>query len=117
MRTILVTGKEAPPAELVEIVRRGSTSLDEVSTADLSTFVSRRGLGVDRIVFWSGHGDTEVRSLALNYATAAGADRPQEVVFVTASRDEMPVDGMARDEVLVWPRDAEKVRMMFMTGA
>lgn len=116
MKTLVIRGQDRLPGDLMDIVRRGSTSVDEVSTRDLSTFISREGLGVDRLVFWSGRQDPDVRALALNYATAAGPERRARVVFITAQPGEDPIDGMTRDEVLVWPRDAEKLRLMFMTG-
>ena len=116
MRTLLVTGRDRVPPALREMVIAGSTSLDEVSAADLTTFISRQGLGVDRVVFWAGRSDPDVRSVALSYAATAGADRAKTVVFITGV-DEVPLDGLTRDEMHVWPRDEEKLRMIFMTGA
>ena len=49
MKTLLIRGDSDPPPELREIVRAGSTAVDEISTKELSTFVSRQGFGVDRI--------------------------------------------------------------------
>lgn len=114
MKTLLVSGSEPAPAELRAIVAQGSTSLDEVSAADLATYVSRRGLGVDRIVFWAPAGDQRVRSLALNYATAAGDERRQTIVYITPEPREPKLDGMTRDEMFFWPRDADKLRTIFM---
>jgi hypothetical protein len=115
MRTLLVTGGTPAPAELREILVRGSTSLDEVKPRDLSTYVSPEGFGVDRLVFFAGSGDRDVRELALTYATAAGRERQQTIVYVTAGPED-PLDGMTRDEVFVWPRDEDKLKMAFMTG-
>lgn len=116
MKTVLIRGREAPPRELVDIVRQGSTSLDEISTRDLATFTSRESFGADRLVFWSGHEDADVRTLALNYTAVEDDLRAQRIVFVTAQPTEAPLDGMTREEVLVWPRDEEKIRMLFMTA-
>jgi hypothetical protein len=116
MRTLLVTGKDPAPDALRNLVRRGSTSLDEVSASDLSTFVSREGFGVDRLVFWAGRADHDVRSLALNYATAEGDARQQRIVFVTPDPGEPIFDGMTREEMFIWPRDKEKLKIIFMTG-
>jgi hypothetical protein len=116
MKTLLVHGDDPPPSDLRRILDRGSTSVDEVSASDLVTYVSRGGLGVDRLVFWAGAGDPDVRTLAMTYATAAGSERPQTVVFVTATPSE-PLDGMTREEVLLWPRDADTLRLLFETGA
>jgi hypothetical protein len=112
-KTLLVSGGEPPPAELRAIVRQGSTSLDEVSAAELATYVSRQGLGVDRIVFWAPAGDHQVRTLALNYATAAGDERRHTIVYVTSEPREPAFDGMTREEMLFWPRDADKLREIF----
>jgi hypothetical protein len=116
MRTLLVTGRDPAPDGLRELVRRGSTSVDEVSAAELSTFVSREGFGVDRLVFWVGRADHDVRSLALNYATAERHERQQRIVFVTPDPGEPTVDGMTREEIFVWPRDEEKLKIIFLTG-
>jgi hypothetical protein len=113
MKTLLVTGRDPAPDALRELIRRHSSSLDEVSAADLSTFVSREGFGVDRIAFWAGAGDHEVRALALNYATAAGAGRRETVVYITPVTGEPTLDGMSSDEVLVWPRDEARIRDVF----
>ena len=117
MHTLLVKGRDDVPPELREIVRRGSETVDEIRAADLSTHVSRESFGVDRIVFWAGASGHDIRSLALAYATAAGVERPQRVVFVTAAPSETPLDGMSREEIFVWPRDEDKLKMAFMTGA
>jgi hypothetical protein len=116
MKTLLVTGREAVPERLRAIVTRGSTSVDEVTSDDLTTFISQQSFGVDRLVFWTGHGDPDVRTLARNYAEAAGADRPQTIVFVTALEGDRGVSDMAPHEIFVWPRDEEKLTMAFMTG-
>ena len=116
MKTLLVSGKDPVPPDLREVVERGSTSLDEVSIGDLRTFVSREGLGVDRIVFWAGKSDPDVRTVAWNYATVAGADRPSQVVFISGAPAEAPLDGISAEELLIWPRDKDKVVMIFMTG-
>jgi hypothetical protein len=116
MKTLLVSGHEPPPAELRAIVTQGSVSLDEVSAADLATYVSRLGLGVDRIVFWAAGGDQQVRSLALNYATAAGDERRHTIVYVSPEASEPALDGMTRDEMIVWPRDADKLRRIFTSA-
>jgi hypothetical protein len=113
MKTLLVSGREPSPAELRAIITQGSTSLDEVSAADLATYVSRLGLGVDRIVFWAAAGDQEVRSLALNYATAAGDERRHTIVYVSPDGSEPALDAMTRDEMILWPRDADKLRAIF----
>jgi hypothetical protein len=115
MNTLLVSGVDPPPSELRAIVAQGSTSLDEVSVADLATYVSRQGLGVDRIVFWAPAGDQQLRALALNYATAADKERRQTIVYVTPEPREPALDGITRDEMFFWPRDADRLRKVFAT--
>lgn len=116
MRTLLVTGEDPVPPGLEAIVRQGSTSVDHVSGGDLVTYVSREGFGVDRIVFWAGRDDRDVRSLALNYATAAGGARKETVFFVTAVPTD-PLDGMTTSEVYVWPADEERLKRAFLVTA
>jgi hypothetical protein len=116
MRTLLVSGNEPVPGGLEAIVRQGSTSVDHVSGDDLVTYVSREGLGVDRIVFWAGREDRDVRSVALNYATAAGAARKETVFFVTGVPTD-PLDGMTKSEVYVWPADEDRLKKAFLVTA
>jgi hypothetical protein len=116
MKTLLIRGESDPPPELREIVRAGSTAVDEVSTAELSTFVSRQGFGVDRIVVWAAPTDQQARSLATTYAaTESGADRDR-FVYVTPAGCQGTPSGVDRDRCLSWPEDKDKVRMLFMTG-
>lgn len=116
MRVLLVSGRTPVPADLRHVLERGSTSLEAIGAADLRTYVSREGLGVDRVVFWAGHDDQDIRTLAWNYATAAGAER-RDTVFLVAAQPTEPVDGMTGDEVFVWPRDEDRLKLLFMTGA
>jgi hypothetical protein len=115
MRTLLVSGTEPVPDALCHIIEQGSTSVEHVSAAELVTYVSREGLGVDRIVFWAGRDDLDVRSLAINYATAESRDREQRIFFVSAE-PVLEVDGIPAGDTFVWPRDGDKLTMMFMTG-
>ena len=116
MKTLLIHGDSDPPAELRDIVRAGSTAVDEVSTKELSTFVSRQGFGVDRIVVWAAPADQDVRTLASTYAaTESGADRGR-LVYVTPADCQGAPSGVDRDRCLSWPEDKDKVQMFFMTG-
>jgi hypothetical protein len=117
MKSLLVSGHDAPPADLVDIVEQGSTSVDRVSTAELSTFVSRAGFGVDRVVFWAGGADADLRSVAINYASSADAASGQAIVYVTPTASDPAPIGVAQDSCFVWPRDKDKLKMIFMTGA
>ena len=115
MKTLLIRGDSDPPAEVRRIVASGSTSVDEVSTRDLSTFVSREGFGVDRVVVWAAPDDRAVRALATNYATAEpGGGR--EVVYVTPADCGTTPPGVGPDRCLSWPEDEDRLRLLFQTG-
>ena len=61
MKTLLIRGDEEPPPELREIVRAGSTEVDEVQRADrLATE------NADRVVIWNGR-DLEVENRRLRW--------------------------------------------------
>jgi hypothetical protein len=114
MKTLLIRGDSDPPPEVRQIVTSGSTSVDEVSTRDLSTFVSREGFGVDRVVVWAAPDDRAVRALATNYS--AEADSPGEMVYVTPADCATTPAGVQRDRCLSWPDDEDKLRLLFQTG-
>jgi hypothetical protein len=116
MRTLLIHGDSDPPAELRDIVRAGSTAVDEVSTRELSTFVSRQGFGVDRIVVWAAPTDQEVRTLASAYAVSESSADSGRLVYVTPADCQGAPSGVERDRCLSWPADKDKVRMLFMTA-
>jgi hypothetical protein len=114
MRTLLIRGESDPPTTVREIVASGSTSVDEVSTRDLATFVSREGFGVDRVVVWAAPDDRAVRALATNYA--ADAATPGEMVYVTPADCRSSPVGVQRERCLSWPDDEDKLRLLFQTG-
>jgi hypothetical protein len=59
MRTLLIRGDAEPPRELREIVRAGSTEMDEVTRAD-----ALAAENADRVVIWNGrHVEVENRRL------------------------------------------------------
>ena len=116
MKTLLIRGDSEPPPELRAILRAGSTAVDEVSTNELSTFVSRQGFGVDRIVVWAAPTDQQVRTLASTYAATESSADPGRLVYVTPADCQGAPIGVSRDRCLSWPEDKDKVRMFFMTG-
>jgi hypothetical protein len=116
MKTLLIRGESDPPAELRDIVRAGSTAVDEVSTRELSTFVSRQGFGVDRIVVWAAPTDQDVRTLASTYAATESSVDAGRLVYVTPANCQGAPSGVERDSCLSWPEDKDKVRMLFMTA-
>src|SRR5687768_16230055 len=100
MKTLLIHGETQPPEALREILRNGSTSVDEVSTADLSTFVSREGFGVDRVVVWAASDDEAARALATNYA--ASQDARDSLLYVTPATCSTRPAGVSQDRCLSW---------------
>lgn len=116
MKTLLIRGESEPPAEVRQIVRAGSTSVDEVSAKELSTFVSRQGFGVDRVVVWAAPDDQAVRALATNYAAGDPAADPGQLVYLTPADCASTPAGVERDRCLSWPQDEDKLRLLFQTG-
>lgn len=114
MRTLLIRGESEPPPEVRHIVASGSTSVDEVSTRDLATFVSREGFGVDRVVVWAAPDDRAVRALATNYSVEAAA--AGDMVYLTPADCATTPVGVGRDRCLSWPDDEDKLRLLFQTG-
>ena len=115
MKTLLIHGDREPPETLREIVSNGSTTVDEVSTKELSTFVSREGFGVDRVVVWAAPDDQAVRALATNYATSEDEQR-RGLIYVTPSDCSSPPAGVTPDRCLSWPEEEDKLRVFFMSG-
>ena len=114
MNTLLIYGESQPPESLREILRKGSTAVDEISTTELSTFVSREGFGVDRVVVWAAPDDQAVRALATNYAISE--DERRGVIYITPAGCGSRPAGVARDRCLSWPEEQDKLRVLFMTA-
>lgn len=114
MITLLISGESQPPELLREILRKSSTVMDEVSTTELSTFVSREGFGVDRVVIWAAPDDQAVRALATNYAISD--DEGRGLIYITPAGCTSRPAGVAADRCLSWPEDEDKLRVFFMTG-
>ena len=113
MKTLLIA--DAPvPDRLRQFITRGSTSVDQRRVADEA---SSDGMpDADRIVFWSTGADAGLRQLASRYAKAERAQRREAIVFVTTTPDD-PVVGLSSTECFLWPRDEDRLRMAFLTGA
>ena len=114
MKTLVISGGDVPlPERLRDVITRGSTSVDErrVPEMDSSATLS----GADRIVFWS-HGDDAIRTLATRCASDEKRQGREAIVYVTTDSAEH-VSGLSETEWFVWPRDADRLMMAFMTGA
>ena len=115
MRTLLISGGQtAPPASLVDLLTRGSTSLEQRRAADLTGSGSLTD--ADRVVFWSEGDDAAIEEVAARYHRAERAERREAIVFVTASRSTQPA-ALPNTETYVWPQDRDRLVMAFMTGA
>lgn len=113
MQTLLINGSTAVPEDLREIVERGSTSLVERRASEVAADAA---LDADRVVFWAAKADADLRALAGRCARAEARERREVIVFITPDADPQ-VAGLAPHEVYIWPRDEDRLKMAFMTGA
>ena len=122
MKTVLITGGTLPvPGGLRQIIERGSTSVLERPASELGSDTAsgtRLGVDADRIVFWSASDDAGLRQVVERFAAAEAAERREIVVFVTAEQGgAQPSSRLGPNEVFVWPRDEDRLKMAFLTGA
>jgi hypothetical protein len=114
MKTVLISGAQAMPAQLRDLVERGSTSVQTQRPGDLD---EASVLSADRIVFWSSGADDGLRSAAERLARAEARDRREALVFVTTESNLERPASISDNEFFVWPRDEDRLRMAFLTGA
>ena len=115
MRTLLISGGEtAVPSPLVDLLTRGSTSLEQRHAADLTRTGSL--VDADRVVFWSAGYDPAIAEIAERYRTAERAEQREAIVFITAARS-TPATALPNTETYVWPQDRDRLMMAFLTGA
>jgi len=112
MKTLLISGSQPVPAPLRELIAKGSTSLQERPAGETTTSA---GLDADRVVFWATSGDRDVQELAAKLARAEARERREVIVFVTPDGSAAP--GLPANESFAWPRDEDRLKMAFMTGA
>ena len=112
MKTVIVRGHTPLPETLREIIEHGSTSLQECHVPG-PTPLPR---DVDRIVFFTAGGDEDVIAAARQAARAERREHAEKLVFVAASED-TAIQGLSATEMYVWPRDEDRLKMAFMTGA
>jgi hypothetical protein len=114
MKTLLISGRATPPAPLRDIIERGSTAVHHRRAAetDLSATL---GWGADRIVFWDSGQDADVRALADACAARQPADLRDSIVFVTDDAGNAP-QNILSNQLFLWPRDEDGLRLAFMTG-
>jgi hypothetical protein len=115
MRTVLITAGVPVPQPLRELIERGSTTFDERRASDVDAAAP---LDVDRIVFWVGRADPTVSKLVERYAKTESAERREMIVFVSAQPiAAAAAPGLPASEAYVWPRDEDRLKMAFLTGA
>jgi hypothetical protein len=115
MRTLLICGAEPVPPALRDLIDRGSTTVEVEQAANA---VASRPEPVDRVVFWSSSSDESLQSLVRAYARKEEADRRELIVFVTSGGENGRASaGLSPNEVYEWPRDEDRLRMAFLTGA
>ena len=103
------------PAPLRDIIERGSTQLVERRAADVqpSAFDD-----ADRVVFWTGGTeDDEAGALASRYSAAARGDERRDGIIAIRTEAGGPPAGVPAEALFVWPRDEDRLKMAFLTGA
>jgi hypothetical protein len=115
MKTLLISGAgTGVPAPLVELLTRGSTSLEQRRAAELTA--SDPLLDADRIVFWSAGNDSTLADVAARYRRIERAEGREAIVFITAAGS-ASITALPNTETYVWPQDRERLEMAFLTGA
>jgi hypothetical protein len=115
MTTVLISGGGDVPELLGEIVGRASSAL----VAQHADELGADGIPhADRIVFWSATGDARLRAVAEHYTRIAPAAQQDRVLFIMA--DDAAVEGCPEwppDQLFSWPRDEDRLKLAFLTGA
>ena len=113
MRTVIVRGRSPLPEPLRQVIEHGSTSIQECHVPG-PTPLPR---DVDRVVFFTSGDDPDVAAAARQAARAERSEGAEKLVYVLSDGADSVVDGLAPTEVYVWPRDEDRLKMAFMTGA
>jgi hypothetical protein len=116
MKTLIISDGAPLPAALRAVVQRGSTAVQErhVDELDASRIAQ---MNLDRIVFWSPSGSAALRDIARDYAKAEAAEGRETMVYVVGDEGTTSAEGVPHHERFVWPRDEDRLKMAFMTGA
>lgn len=112
MRTVIVRGRAALPEPLRDVIERGSTSVHECHVPG-PTPLPR---DVDRFVFFTSGDDPDVAAALRQASRAEKRDRVEKLVYITTEAAPS-VEGLSPTEVYVWPKDEDRLKMAFMTGA
>jgi hypothetical protein len=115
MKTLVITAGDTPlPADLDEVIVRGSTIVDRRRVSDFPPAAGTPD--ADRIVFWSVAPDASMRQLAGRFVRAEANAHKETIVFITTTPGDT-VAGVSPIELFVWPQDRDRLTMAFMTGA
>jgi hypothetical protein len=114
MKTVVISGSQPIPPRLRELIERGSTSVHEHRAHELEDAPIA---DADRIVFWSTESDASMRAFAEKCAKAEAADRRERLVYVTIEHSQTTQPALSPTELFVWPRDEDRLKMAFLTGA
>ena len=113
MTTLLIATTD-PPAALRAIIERGSTAVVSRRPQEVD-IVANEARDADRVVFWAAQRDSAVTNLAQAWIAREGRGTGQ-LLFISASADASP-GGLSSDALFEWPRDEDRLRIAFMTGA
>ena len=113
MKTLLIAGNTPVPATLRALVTHGSTSLEEHRADEISGTLPHE---VDRVVLWAATADPAMTTLVAAFARREQRQGREVVVYV-ASDDTFAIEGLSPHEMYVWPRDEDRLKMAFLTGA
>jgi hypothetical protein len=114
MRTVLISGDAPVPAALRQLIERGSTVVEERAARELS---GEWRSEVDRLVFWAAAPDPAMTRLANVTARREASAHREVIVFVAG--EPAAADGVhvSPAELYVWPRDEDRLKLAFLTGA
>ncbi len=121
----MISGDAPLPAALRELVERGSTVVEHRQARELAG----RSEGarspaedvlpndVDRVVFWAPAQDPALTRLANACARREASARREAIVFVAGEPGAAEGVEVSAAELYIWPRDEDRLKMAFLTGA
>jgi hypothetical protein len=102
------------PAALRELVERGSTVVEDRRAQDVADALPS---GIDRVVFWAAASDPELTRVANACARRESSARRQVIAFVAGEAGAAAGLEIPPGELYVWPRDEDRLKLAFLTGA
>ena len=114
MKTLVISGRAPVPVALRELIERGSTVVEDRLARDVSDALPD---GIDRMVFWAASPDPELSRVANACARRESSARRQVIVFVAGDPGAAAGLEISPAEWYVWPRDEDRLKLAFLTGA